>query len=142
MSKTLSLSKPVAPDASPPAPIAAETLVKSFTSEQLRDMLRAAQISEGVIPVDPTMDLSIDSLPLHVIADRSALPPADARASAPAQQLPGKAHGSFALNGIAVMAPQLGDAAVNPADGRFYTQIGPRPATQISPPPSRRFDGR
>lgn len=127
---------------------AVPALVQPFTAAQLAEMLRAAQISEGLVPVDPTMDLPTGEIPAHLIADKSALPPLDARGSAPAAQLPGKAHGSFGINGIPLLVPQLGDAPVvpagviNPATGSFYTQIGPRPATQISPPPSRRFDGR
>lgn len=134
MSKTLTLKK----DSVVEEPAA----VQAFTEEQLRAMLRDLQVKNGTIPVDPTMDTPTGAIPSSLLADKSALPPAGDRSSAPAPQLPAKAHGAFGINGIPLLVPQLGDPNVNPATGAFYTQVGARPQTQISPPPSRRFDGR
>lgn len=61
-------------------------------------------------------------------------------------QAPGARLGQHSLNGHLMIASPVVPGApvgdINPATGAFYTQVGPRPATQISPPPSRRFDGR
>jgi hypothetical protein len=78
-----------------------------------------------------------------LLAFKDSLPPVEDRKGSPAPQLPPRAHGSFGLNGIPLIAPQVNLAEhINPATGAPYAQIGPRPVTQISPPPSRRFDGR
>jgi hypothetical protein len=53
-------------------------------------------------------------------------------------QIPAALHGDHSLTPRQVSI----SADINPATGAPYTQVGPRPATQISPPPSRRFDGR
>lgn len=100
-----------------------EKQVAPFTADQLRAML--AELEPGVQAVD---------------ADKSTLPPVDQRTTAPVQA-PAKTHGSFTLNGIPVMASPVA-ADIDPRTGAPYIQPGPRPSTMISPPPSRRFDGR
>lgn len=53
-------------------------------------------------------------------------------------QIPAALHGDHSLT------PRQVDlsANINPATGSPYIQVGSRPQSQISPPPSRRFDGR
>lgn len=115
MSKTLKLkTDPLAVN---------EKQVAPFTADQLRAML--AELEPGVQAVD---------------ADKSLLPPVDQRTTAPVQA-PANIHGSFTLNGIPIMASPVA-ADIDPRTGAPYIQPGPRPSTIISPPPSRRFDGR
>ena len=56
------------------------------------------------------------------------------------EQIPAGIHGSFSLNGIALIAPGVAVQNINPATGAFHTQVT-RPSTGgcISPPPSRNF---
>jgi len=58
--------------------------------------------------------------------------------SATTVQAPAALHGDHSLT------PRQVDLAanINPATGAPYIQVGNRPVSQISPPPSRRFDGR
>lgn len=115
MSKTLKLkTDPLAVN---------ERQVAPFTADQLRAML--AELEPGVQAVD---------------ADKALLPPVDQRTTAPVQA-PANIHGSFTLNGIPIMASPVA-ADIDPRTGAPYIQVGPRPSTIISPPPSRRFDGR
>lgn len=157
MSKTLALKKPTestdiaaavagsieekVAEASAIAQQSAIAVTPAFTREELLAMLNALP---GGIQADPTQDLPTGAIPAHLIADRSKLSsdPADWKAGA-APQAPPAVHGKFGLNGIPLIAPgvDLGQT-INPATGEFYIQPGPRQATQISPPPSRRFDGR
>lgn len=116
-------------------------VVKPYTADELRAML--AVLEPKGVPIDSTIDLSLDGLPPHAVADKSQLPPVDERKVSQGAQLPAAIHGKFDINGITMIAPGVPVSAnINPATGGFYTQVGPRPATQISPPPSRRFDGR
>jgi hypothetical protein len=68
----------------------------------------------------------------------------EAEQQASTAQTPAGLHGSHSLNGIRMVAPQVDLAAnINPATGEPYVQIMQRPpGGMISPPPSRRFDGR
>jgi hypothetical protein len=66
-----------------------------------------------------------------------------AEVSATTVQAPPAKLGQHTLNGIPMIASQIDvNQSINPATGAPYVQVGPRQATQISPPPSRRFDGR
>lgn len=121
------------------AVLEATPTVAVFTEDQLRDMLRDLQVKNGTIPIDTTVDLPIGPTPAHLVADKSVLPPLEERTSAPLQA-PAARRGSFSINGIPVLGSPIGD--IDPRTGAFYTQVGPRPKTMISPPPSRRFDGR
>lgn len=126
MSKTITLKKQPTPGSAGGSQLDQETFVgtlPSYTAAQLRAML--AELEPGVQAVD---------------ADKSTLPPVDQRTSAPVQAPP-NVHGSFTLNGIPVMASPI-KADIDPRTGAPYIQPGPRPSTMISPPPSRRFDGR
>lgn len=125
---------------------AVETLpsaeIQAFTEEQLLGLLRDMRLKNGTIPIDTTVDLPIGPTPAHLVADKGALPPIDDRTSAPLQ-VPAARLGRFDINGIPVLAsPVIPESNIDPRTGSFYTQIGHRPKTQISPTPSRRFDGR
>lgn len=145
MSKTLTLKKiDVVADSSgaakvtfeEPAPEAPK--VQPFTADQLRAMLAELEPG-GIIPTDPTMDLPITPTDPAEFAAKAGLPPPDDRASG-AVQLPAGVYGKFGLNGIPLLTPQVNlNETINPATGLPYIQVGTRPKTQISPPPSRNF---
>lgn len=118
MSKTLSLKKE--PESAPVVP-AILPAVPSYTADQLRAMLEALE----------------PSLP-HIVADKSALPPVDERVSAPIQA-PANRHGSFSLNGIAILGSPIAQN-INPATGFPHNQVVQAPkGGLISPPPTRNF---
>lgn len=138
MSKTLSLKKPLENDGAVPAEPVMPVEVKAYTADELRAMLAA--MGEPVAPTrvitDATMDLSIDGLAPHVIADKSGLADDIYDRASSTVQLPPKAHGKFGLNGIPLIAPGVDlNESINPATGQLYAQIGTRPVTQIQPPP-------
>lgn len=59
-------------------------------------------------------------------------------------QTPPARLGQHSLNGIQMIATLVDvNQNINPADGKPYAQVMSRPlGGMISPPPSRRFDGR
>lgn len=146
MSKTLTLKKldamatgdgqvTLEQDATPVAPT-----IETFSEEQLMEQLLKLRGEKPLPPRPPGFQGIWDHTSmLPVTSSGKVSVPVDAK-SAPAAQLPPKVHGSFSLNGVPLMAPQVNVAEnTNPATGLPYAQVGPRPATQISPPPSRNF---
>ena len=121
MSKTLSLKR--VPVETTLDAAQASIGLPTYTEAQLIEMLGKIQSEK---PLEP--------LPSHLVADKSVLPPPAERASAPVQA-PAKIHGSFAINGIPVLAP-----GVNPATGFIQNQVvPPQKGGLISPPPTRNF---
>lgn len=138
MSKTLTLKKTIAENVDGPDVIGPPALLpKAYTADELRAMLAAMGEPEKPARVitDPTMDLSIDLLPAHEIADKSKLPPVGERSDS-AIQVPANVHGRFGLNGIPLIAPGVDlSQSINPATGAPYAQVGTRLASQIQVPP-------
>jgi hypothetical protein len=60
--------------------------------------------------------------------------------SASTLQAPAALHGQHALNGVQMIASPV--VAIDPRTGAPFIQPGLQGKTMISPPPSRRFDGR
>lgn len=113
--------------------------IQQFTADELRAMLAELEPVSTVVQLDPTMDLPITPTDPRDFAAKANLPPPDER-SAGAIQVAASVHGKFGLNGIPLLAPQVNlNEVVNPATGLPYVQVGPRPTTQISPPPTRNF---
>jgi hypothetical protein len=115
--------------------------IETFTEAQLLEQL--AKLT-GKKPLGPRPDgfngIWDETSMLPVAAGPKAAPSDPSAPVSAAPQLPPAIHGSFGLNGVPLIAPgvSLGQH-VNPATGLPYVQVGPRPATQISPPPSRNF---
>jgi hypothetical protein len=118
----------------------AEAKLETFTEEQLIEQLAKLRGEKPLPPRPPGFQGIWDHTSMIPVASSGkAEVPVDAKA-APAAQLPPKVHGSFSLNGVPIMAPQVNvNENINPATGLPYAQVGPRPKTQISPPPSRNF---
>lgn len=136
MSKTLTLKAPPVD-----RPVETEKQVKAFTAAELRAML--ADLEPNGVPLDPTMNLPIAPTDPAELSAKAALPPPGDRKLGAAPQLPPAVHGSFSLGGIPMIAPGVNlSENINPANGLPYVQVGERPKTIISPPPSRYFDGR
>lgn len=121
--------------------------VLPYTLAQLKAMLKELEPQSEVImlrgvPADMTVGMSIDDLPKHVVADKSALPPPEERTGTPVS-LPGSTTivgdpRLLAGFGIQAQAP----ANLNPTTGFPHNQVMAAPRGGIiSPPPSRNFRG-
>lgn len=148
VSKTLSLKKPPesspkeigppaqAQDAAPASPV-----IETFTEEQLMEQLLKLR-GEKPLPPRPEGFNGIwdHTSMLPVVAGPKAAP-VDPNALPGLVQLPAKAHGSFSLNGIPLIAPGVDVTAnINPASGLPFAQVTTAPkGGMISPPPSRNF---
>lgn len=126
----------------------AAPVVVPYTLEQLKQMVADLEPKSEVImlrgvPADMTVGMSIDALPKHVVADKSALPPPAERTGAPV---------SLAANTTIVGDPRLlagfgiqaqaAPANLNPTTGFPHNQVVSAPRGGIiSPPPSRNFRG-
>lgn len=118
MSKTLSLKTSAVPANSAHEAV---VLPAPYTAHQLRAMLEALEPS-----------------PPHIVADKSVLPPVEDRVAAPIQA-PANRHGSFSLNGIAILGSPIAPH-INPATGFAHNQVVQAPkGGLISPPPTRNF---
>lgn len=143
MSKTLSLKKldvslPLGPATLVEHDSAPAAEVKAYTADELRAMLAAMGESEKPARVitDKTMDLSIDDLPAHEIADKTGLDSDIYARASTLVQVPPQVHGKFGLNGIPLIAPGVDlSQNVNPATGQPYAQVGVRQVTQIQVAP-------
>lgn len=150
MSKTLSLKNTVSEVPAPPPPSTGEepsppVTVKAFTADELRAMLAAMGEPVATAPrgaVVPYSKEDMESVVESSRPDLSALPPKEDRTDA-GVQAPAQVHGKFGLNGVMLLAPGVVPgtpvSTIDPATGYPYIQAGPRPASQISPPPTRNF---
>lgn len=124
-------------------------VVIPYTLEQLKAMVAELEPKSEVlmlrgVPQDMTVGVSIDTLPKHVVADKSALPPPEERSGLPIS-LPANTTivgdprllAGFGIQSQAPMAPHI-----NPTTGFPHHQVVAAPRGGIiSPPPSRNFKG-
>lgn len=120
-----------------------------YTLEQLKAMVAELEPKSEVlmlrgVPQDMTVGLSIDGLPKHAIADKSALPPPEERSGSPVS-LPANTvivGDPRLLAGFGIQAQAVPAAHINPTTGFPHHQVVAAPRGGIiSPPPSRNFRG-
>lgn len=125
----------------------AAPVVLPYTLEQLKQMVAELEPKSEVImlrgvPADMTVGMSIDDLPPHVVADKSALPPPAERSGAPVS-LPANTMivgDPRLLAGFGIQAQAPLAAHINPSTGFPHNQVVAAPrGGMISPPPSRNF---